>query len=395
MFSSTLTILVIGAFLCIIMLLVLSSLWRTAIPGVREWSAGNALAIAAFFLYAFGKSLPPLAAYELANAVNAAASAALLLGFYRFLGRPARLPLLAAGVVLLTAAIAVFHYWIDSFALRTLAVALYQGIVFGAIALTVLKFGNGTLSRYPAGFTSAMAGLIASGHLVRGILYVAGPEIPQSLLQPSAWNLLFLSASTLVMPVMTLGGVMMVHGAMMQKSEHAANRDFLTGAWSRRAFFEHAQHELARARRLDSSIALLLIDVDHFKQVNDRFGHATGDRVLIDIVRKSQTLLRSIDYLGRIGGEEFAVLLSDADRDAALTVAERLRQTLQAAPPPAGSTDNPYTVSIGVAILRESESFESLMQRADAALYRSKAAGRNQVNIHAEIVPGPTPAPAI
>jgi len=392
MFSSTLTILVIGAFLCIIMLLVLSSLWRTAIPGVREWSAGNALAIAAFFLYAFGKSLPPLAAYELANAVNAAATAALLLGFYRFLGRQASPSLLAAGVVLLTTTIAIFHYWIDSFALRTLAVALYQGALFGAIALAVLKFGNGTLLRYPLVFTGAMAGLIASGHLVRGILYVSGPEIPLSLLQPSAWNLLFLSASTLVMPVMTLGGVMMVHDAMMQKSEHAANRDFLTGAWSRRAFFERAQHELARARRLDSSIALLLIDVDHFKQVNDRFGHATGDRVLVDIVRKSEALLRSIDYLGRIGGEEFAVLLSDADRDAALTVAERLRQTLQAAPPQAGGTDNAYTVSIGVAILRESESFESLMQRADAALYRSKAAGRNQVSINAEIVPGPMPA---
>lgn len=391
MFSSTLTILVIGAFLCIIMLLVLSSLWRTAIPGVREWTAGNALAVAAFFLYAFGKSLPPLAAYELANAVNAAASAALLLGFRRFLGRSAPLPLLAAGVALLTAAIAVFHYWIDSFALRTLAVALYQGIVFGAIALAVLKSGKTALLRYPVLFTGAMAITVAGGHLIRGVLYVAGPEIPVSLLQPSAWNLLFLSASTLVMPVMTLGGVMMVHDAMMQKSEYAANRDFLTGAWSRRAFFEHAQHELARARRLGSNIALLLIDVDHFKQVNDRFGHATGDRVLIDIVRKSEALLRNIDYLGRIGGEEFAVLLSNADREAALAVAERLRQTLQAAPQADGA-DNAYTVSIGVAILRESESFESLMQRADAALYRSKAAGRNQVSIGiVDATPGHVP----
>lgn len=382
MFSSTLTILVIGAFLCIIMLLVLCSLLRTGIPGVREWGIGNALAVAAFLLYAFGKSLPPLVAYELTNAVNAAASATMLFGFRRFFALKTSLPALAAGVALLTAAIGVFHYIIDSFALRTLVVALYQGIIFLAVALTIFTAKKTPALRYPYLFTGIMAVVVASGHMIRGVIYLVGPEIPTSLLQPSAWNLLFLSASTLVLPVLTLGAIMMVHDAMMMKSEHAANRDFLTGAWSRRAFFEHAQREVARARRSGEKLALLLIDVDHFKEINDHFGHATGDLVLIEIVQKSEALLRNIDYLGRIGGEEFAVVLSNADGQAAFAAAERLRETLQAESSASAHASNgptPYTVSIGLAILKESESLKELMQRADAALYQAKAGGRNRV----------------
>ena len=291
-------------------------------------------------------------------------------------------------------AIGIFHYVIDSFALRTLTVALFQGSVFIAIALTLLTSPQAERWRYPYVFTAAMAAVVASVHLARGVIFMLAANVPSSLLQPSPWNLFFLSASTLVMPVMTLGAIMMVHATLMAKSEHAANRDYLTGAWSRRAFFQHAQRELKRAANHGSGLALLLIDADHFKEINDCFGHAAGDRVLVDIVRKGQALLRNTDRLGRIGGEEFAVLLTQVDRRAALAFAERLRATLQTQPA-AELCENqvaPYTVSIGVATLQAAESFPALMRRADAALYQAKAAGRNRVMSEPETAPPATAA---
>lgn len=380
---STFTVLLIGAFLCLIMLFVLSSLVHTRVPGVREWCAGNGLAIVAFILYALGNTLPPLIAYEVANGVYAAASAVVLLGFRRFFARKISSIALALCVVMVVIAIAVFHYVFDSFAMRTVTVALFQSAIALFIGLTIYQSRQAWRLRYPYLFTEAMAVVVTIGHGVRGIIYATGDGMPTSLLQPSAWNLFFLSAGTLVLPVLTLGAVMMVHDTMMTKSEHAANRDFLTGAWSRRAFFELAERELSRARRTGRKLSLLLLDVDHFKNINDSHGHAGGDRVLVDIVLRADMAIRDIDYFGRVGGEEFAVLLPETDRSAAMLVAERLRSTLERTAQADSARDMPsiaaYTVSIGLAVLRDSESFQELMGRADAALYKAKASGRNTV----------------
>lgn len=387
-------IFLIAALFCFVMLLVLSSLLRSGIPGIREWSVANALALLAFVLYAFGKELPPLAAYEVANGVYAAASAAMLVGFLRFFSRPVSLPLigLGLGVVAEIVVIALFHYGVDSFAWRTVAVSVFQGGVGAAIGLTVLRHGHATRSRYPYLFTQLMALAILLGNGARAIIYVAKAGELTSLLQPSAWNLLFVSAGTTAWPVLTLGAVMMVHDTMMAKAEHAANRDFLTGAWSRRAFFEFAELELKRARRSGRPLSLLLLDVDHFKKINDTLGHAAGDRVLVDVVPRTMATIRDTDYLGRVGGEEFAVLLPETTPACALKIGERLRAALAANSEHGGVG---FTVSIGVATLHGTEAFHELMRRADAALYAAKVAGRNRVA--AELYPSEvaaTPASA-
>jgi diguanylate cyclase (GGDEF)-like protein len=122
------------------------------------------------------------------------------------------------------------------------------------------------------------------------------------------------SARTLMLPVLTPDGVMMVHERLMAQAEHAANRDFLTGAWSRRAFFWHAERELLRASRTGRKISALLLDVDHFKSINDNYGHTGGDRVLMDIALRAETVIRRTDYFARIGGDEFGVLLIEMDQ---------------------------------------------------------------------------------
>lgn len=365
---SAFTIFLIAALLCVVMLLVLLSLLRSGIAGVREWTLANLLAGSAFILYAYGRELPPLIAYEAANGVYAAATAVLLLGFRRFFGRRPHTALLAGGVLLLVLAIAVFHYYIDSFALRTAAVSAYQAAIGVAIARTVrATHKTGIRSRYPYLFTQAMGIIIAIGHLLRAGIYAAHSGEITSLLQPTAWNLLFLSAGTMVLPVLTLGAVMIVHDVMMAIAEHAANRDYLTGAWSRRALFELAEAELTRSRRSGRALSLLVFDVDHFKSINDRFGHAAGDQVLVNVVLGASAAIRNGDFLGRIGGEEFAVLLPETNQPNALMVAERLRTSLH------GMTINvgehaqrgvAFSVSIGVAVLCPDEAFIGLMRHS-------------------------------
>lgn len=161
--------------------------------------------------------------------------------------------------------------------------------------------------------------------------------------------------------------------------EQAARTDELTGTLNRRAFFDFAELSLANARRHGRPLAMLIVDVDHFKRINDRFGHPIGDRVLRDIAERATSAIRDVDRLARIGGEEFAVLLPETDLEHAIEVAERIRFALQPISLQNGVQIKP-TVSIGAATLHaEDQSIHELYQRADDALYRAKTGGRDQV----------------
>ena len=163
--------------------------------------------------------------------------------------------------------------------------------------------------------------------------------------------------------------------------ERQAQLDFLTGINNRRHFIQLAEVELNRSRRYCSPLSLFMIDLDHFKQINDSFGHKAGDVVIRNFVEVCQAILREVDIIGRIGGEEFAVLLPETDLAEALVVAERLRVAIQSAKvvidngPPLG-----VTMSIGVVSVNSGEdSVDLLLSRADQALYAAKNAGRNRV----------------
>jgi diguanylate cyclase (GGDEF)-like protein len=159
----------------------------------------------------------------------------------------------------------------------------------------------------------------------------------------------------------------------------------LTGAVNRRHFVEVAQRERERSRRHGAPLALCLLDADHFKQVNDHYGHVAGDHVLTAIAQATTSALRVSDVLGRLGGEEFAVLLPDTELTGALAVAERVRAAVEARQVPSEPSEQDereairITVSLGVAELRGDEPFESLFKRADRALYAAKDLGRNRV----------------
>jgi diguanylate cyclase (GGDEF)-like protein len=153
--------------------------------------------------------------------------------------------------------------------------------------------------------------------------------------------------------------------------------DALTALGNRRAFQERLDSELARTGRGGGKVALVTLDVDFFKRYNDSFGHPAGDEVLKQLASVMKRTCRSHDFPARVGGEEFAVILSDTTRESAFVIAERLRRHVQREPWP----NRAVTVSVGVGIADENTTRQQLMERADAALYQSKRDGRNRVTL--------------
>jgi diguanylate cyclase len=164
----------------------------------------------------------------------------------------------------------------------------------------------------------------------------------------------------------------------LQHIEVLAMHDELTGVFNRRSLMETIRDEKQRCERSGSVFTLCILDVDHFKQVNDRHGHSAGDQVLQAIARTASEALRQTDVFGRYGGEEFAMVLTGTVSDGALITAERVRRHIEQLDLSAISPEFRITVSIGIADWRRGEDPALTFQRADEALYRAKAAGRNR-----------------
>lgn len=165
-----------------------------------------------------------------------------------------------------------------------------------------------------------------------------------------------------------------------EQLRHDATHDRLTGLWNRGMIVDELERELTRAKREKHPLTILIGDVDHFKSVNDTYGHAAGDDVLKETARRMASVRRSYDSIGRYGGEEFLLILPGCDLQQAGPVAERVRATVAAEPVSIGAVKWPVTVSIGVATSAETLADASaLIAAADEALYRAKARGRNRV----------------
>ena len=167
-----------------------------------------------------------------------------------------------------------------------------------------------------------------------------------------------------------------------QRSLSLALTDELTGLYNRRYVFAHLNELLGRMTDGGGDTALMLFDIDHFKRVNDAYGHPAGDQVLRDIAGRAVRQVRSVDLVGRLGGEEFAVVMPETSLGDAVAVAERLRGAVADEPfLLQGKSDKlPITVSVGIAMTGEGrDTLESLLKRADEALYAAKNGGRNRV----------------
>jgi diguanylate cyclase (GGDEF)-like protein len=162
-----------------------------------------------------------------------------------------------------------------------------------------------------------------------------------------------------------------------------ATRDSLTGLWNRRSILELLKRDMARAQREENPLATIMIDVDHFKRINDRIGHLAGDEVLTEVTNRVAATLRSADILGRIGGEEFLIILYPADCDTAVEVMERARRACASSPIAIDSGELEVTISLGGAVVDDFENVDLsvVLKTADHALYRAKEGGRNRSEV--------------
>ncbi len=214
-----------------------------------------------------------------------------------------------------------------------------------------------------------------SGHLMGAMeLYLAG------------WRELTDDQADLLNGVASQAAIAIRHAQLFQAQEENALTDELTKLPNRRALAQRFLQEMQRARRHRKAIAFLMVDLDHFKLVNDSFGHLNGDAVLAELAQIISTGARESDVCARYGGEEFAMILHETTEPGARTLAERIRSKVATATFPGGLK---LTISIGVAATDEPALFTTLIERADQALYAAKQSGRNQVRVADMKAPAP------
>ena len=227
----------------------------------------------------------------------------------------------------------------------------------------------------------ASPGLEAGGH-PQHVLVVpmqrSGQLMGAMELYLNAWRELTDDQADLLNGVASQGAIAIRHAQLFQAQEENALTDELTKLPNRRALAQRYLQEMHRARRYHKSIAFLMIDIDHFKQVNDSYGHLEGDAVLHELAKILTSAARESDVCARYGGEEFGIILHETTEQGARTLAERIRAKVAAATFPGGLK---LTISIGVAATEEPSMFATLMERADQALYAAKQGGRNQVRV--------------
>jgi len=203
---------------------------------------------------------------------------------------------------------------------------------------------------------------------------------PADIIQPALVNYFYVLLSGM-QPLFLSIGFLLLYNETLQRELHLLARvDSLTGVKNRLALTESATRMLSQVNRGGRPLGVLMIDADHFKSVNDRFGHGGGDKVLLALVASIRATLRAGNVIGRIGGEEFVVLAPDTSLEQALVLAERIRGTVESTPLMVDGHLLQLTVSIGTAAAEPGEhDVAALLRRADAALYAAKHAGRNRV----------------
>lgn len=266
------------------------------------------------------------------------------------------------------------------------AIVISSILVAVQLSMTIRLIQRSTVSRgrLAARFTVGLMSFLAGANLLRGGFAVAG-LLRGSLLE-GPLNLITYNVFVSAAIALAFAFFWRTTTKLSLELEHMASTDPLTRVYNRRVFVNWCEREQARSRRLAVPFSVLMVDFDHFKRVNDNFGHHVGDQVLCAAVERIQDSIRGIDVLCRWGGEEFAVLLPNASTEATQIVAERVRRnvalTTRSDPRFADARFAALrlSASIGTATFEgDEDNFDAMLQRADAALYEAKRNGRNQV----------------
>jgi diguanylate cyclase (GGDEF)-like protein len=353
---------------------------NTAITAVAWWGFAHLLRAASVTLFGLYGSVPDVISIDLANAILFTSFAVTWTGARLFDHRKPEFVLLFAGAALWLVACRIPGFS-DTLDLRAL---LSSGIITAYTFAAAFEFWRGRseplVSRWPA-----ICLLLAHGtlYLLRTPL---GSLLPWLANNNTLLGSVWLSVLSFEALLFTIAIAFILLAMAKERAEYrhktAAMIDSLTGISNRRAFLQAGEQHFKRQVNNPRPTAVMLLDLDNFKSINDRYGHAVGDQILETFAKVSSSCLRRIDLFARLGGEEFAALLHDTARDRALAVAEQIRSAFAAATREVEGLPVAGTVSIGIVVAHDGVlDLSALLVQADHALYRAKHAGRNRIEV--------------
>lgn len=354
-------------------------------PGVDDWAMGGVLFAGTILLFLLRDIIPDFFSVLLANILGVVSIMLFARGTARFVNRPfdARIPFGMIGIV--TVLSLFFTYVRQDFGMRTVAISLTDAVLFLGMVYVLVR---GTLP--PFWFSHWFMASILLGSSIflvfRTIVILSGTAVIS--FYQTVWiqslTIFWMIAFTLFW---AFGVAVMMTQRMAIDMQRVAEIDFLTGILNRRAGQARLEQEAARARRTGNPFSILLLDIDNFKAINDRCGHAVGDAALCTVTKILKRNLRTEDLLCRWGGDEFLIGVTDAEQ-AAQQLAERLLRAAPRAGIGCGFREIHPTLTIGISLFNiHCDSPEDCLAGADAALYDGKARGGNQVNISMRGVP--------
>ena len=379
------TLLIVGTLLMLLVGGLLGLMHRRLSPDVqpsaRDWRIGTLLIAGGSLLLAFQGGLPPGFMLPVANGTVLLGLALYWRAVRRFHGRPDT-AWLCLPVALAVAGIFWFAHVLPGFGTRVAVASLAAAaLLLGATFDLTRQAGDDA-----PGSRRILAGLyLVSGlfFAFRGLHALLVPTLATSTLDGRHWLAAVAPMMILALPVVgTTAFLLMCPERVSAQWQRAAATDYLTGLPNRRTIAATGEQRFAAARRHGRGLAVAVIDIDHFKAINDHHGHDVGDKALRHIAAVLGAQCRGPQLAGRLGGEEFVALLEEVDSAAACAAAERIRAAVELAPLRLGAASLPMTASIGVGLQApDDRDFDDMLRRADQALYVAKRSGRNRVEL--------------
>ncbi len=390
MFQSHMIVLIAGLF-ALQMAVVCAVLRRSpgmGLSGLTSWAVGDLVAAAAAAMPVLAELAGYWLAADAADLALFSGISLMVVGTRHFAGKPGRASLLLVVNLILGATIAGGTWWPHaewpqmlnpwmSTLLGFGRVLLLLDIVRSVVPLLAHKRGTGT-----GRFAALSLVLIAAACAGLNVWNLAGAMVMPGVPGPLAQD-----GSLIVLNVFAVGGLsvsfaLMAHDRLRRMLERKASHDDLTGLLGRGAFWEQLEAASGQADRNGKPLTVAFVDLDHFKAINDVYGHLAGDSVLRHFAGLLRKTAGPQDIVGRLGGEEFAIVMPDTTLERGRATSLRLGTAVRNTPCPSEPDAIAYTVSIGMAQREPDETVENLMRRADRALYDAKQAGRNCVSLH-------------
>lgn len=375
------TLITFGAMLIALVSCVLFAVWRfnKHIPGLQMWALSYGVGLVPILGLLWREHLPEVLGVLMVQAGMSLGAFLYFWGCSVYTGR--RLLSLPRAIIFMGALLLLNLYFTvvqPHLQMRFALGGVGNGIFF---LLTARTLAQGGYQRVPMRYlVAAVAGAHGVFLLLRPLLFGIGAVQANASLVAQIPHLIMLEF-LIALLFMAFGTLMLANEFTTNELRQLAEIDSLTSIFNRRAFFTLLNKALHQSQRTGMGLAVLVVDLDHFKSINDTYGHQGGDEVLRHFVQTATQCLRQQDVMGRLGGEEFAIFLPGVDAKGAQVVAERLRAAVASRPAALQQGSHALTISLGLTLCVPGDTPDTALHRADQAMYQAKERGRNRVEL--------------